>query len=399
MMLKTRNKPGSPDPGREPVRAFRRHFTARALSFMSLTWAQILLALIVGALLSSMVLPEQKYWGAFHHVGIGLLVAAVVTLFWHIREFSDFFERFARSVLLEDAWLSRLKTETLTDLRSRAGQQILESCVDNDEYMRGELADWIDQILYHRLLPDPAIPSQGMYRENYREYIVIENMSLEEALRDVGEDPARYPRDVLGSPVHKIVTTTTYTLIAPSKSSSEYKIELEARFADMPHFPLPKRMLFRAGHSRPDAKTVNLKVTDRELGGIDVNADPVSLEIEGGKCAVWTQAVEFRSPRNEAHILNSMALLTRGMQVDLFQAGREPYLVFDGGIVAFGAGDPTFDLHTIHLRFDHWLFENQGYCIWWWQRETVAKRAEASTQPEVGKQVDGTDDLVKAGQG
>jgi len=351
----------------------RRRFTTTALSILSLTWSQIILALLVGSLLSSLVMPEQKYWGAFHHIGIGLLVAAVVTLFWHIREFADFFERFARSVLVDDSYLSRLKTETLTELRSRAGHEILKSCVDNEDYKRDELADWIDHILYDRLLPNSTIQSQGMYRENHTESIVIEYMTLDAALRDVGEDPASYPPEARSSAVHKIVTTTTYMVISPSASSRDYKVQLEGRYADMPHFPLVKRLIFSVGHSDEDAKIATSTITNRRLGGIDIKVDPVILTMQEGRCTVWTETVEFRSPRNEAHILNSMGLLTRGMRVDLFQTGGGPDLVFDGGILATDAIEPTFGPHSIHLKFDHWLFENQGYCIWWWEREAVAK--------------------------
>jgi hypothetical protein len=335
----------------------------------TLIWAQILLALVIGTLLSFLPSENAGYRSAFHHIGIGLLVAAVVTLFWHLREFADFFEKFAKSVLLDDAYLARLNIDTLKKLRKQAGHEILRSLVDNlENYKRDDLADWIDTILYDRLLPG-GTTSSGLYRENYTDNIVIETKTLQDALLEVGEDSGKYPDDALSSTVHKITTTTRYKIIAPSVSANpDYELRFSANLADMPHFPCEKRIRYRVGHSEPDSHEVHLEIKKRKLGGMSVKANALFLKFVKGECAVWSEMVEFRSPDAEALVLNTMALLTRGLEVDLFQTGTGPELAFDGSIVAAYADNPTLGLHSIRLKFDGWLFESQGYCIWWWKR-------------------------------
>lgn len=332
-------------------------------------WSQILLAFLAGAWLSR-IDPLTKYWGVLHDIGIALLVAAIVTIFWHLREFSDFFERFARAILIEDEHLANLSISTLTRLRSRAGRHILSARTDNPNYdERNKLADEIDAMIFGNLLSSKE-GSSGMYREKYRERITIEAMSFEAALREVGTDPAGLPADVLKATVHKITTVTSYTIIAPFVAISSYDVKLNGRYADMPaSFPIAKRLSLRAGHSESKAVDIKINVTNRREGGIDVEAVPCPLPLTNGGCDIWTEMVEYRSPSAEAHILNTMSLLTRGFRVDLFQSGPGPFLVFDGGFVAPNAPDPEFGPHSIHLEYDGWLFEDQGYNIWWWARE------------------------------
>src|SRR5437868_13343705 len=95
-------------------------------------WAQITLALLSGIL--GTFIPEHHWYSFLHEVGIGLIVAAFVTSFWHLRELSELFERFSRQVLLDNDYLSRLNVKTLTALRSAAARRILETCADNPEY-------------------------------------------------------------------------------------------------------------------------------------------------------------------------------------------------------------------------------------------------------------------------
>ena len=331
------------------------------------TWAQILLAFLIGVALS--FVPDKGNYMAFHHIGIGLLVAAVVTLFWHMREFSEFFEKFARKVLIDDEYLSRLSIETLTQIRSKAGREILKSKVKNDDYERDQLSDWIDEILYERLLPSEKGAS-GIYRENYNERIYVEHRSLGDALAEVGAPDSGVPQEALTAIIQKITTISWYRVIAPQKSECPpYMVHMEGRFADLPYFPLKSRVAFFAGHGEAFAEVVPVEITDRKLGGIDFKSSPLGLRIAEGECSVWTKSVEYRSPGAEAHILNTMNILTRGLEVDLTQTGPGPRLVIDAGLIAIGTGEDSVTPFPfgIHLKYNGWLFQDHGYCIWWWQ--------------------------------
>jgi hypothetical protein len=104
---------------------------------LRLAWAQITLALVIGVLLS--YFPEKGLLAPLHHIGIGLVVAAVVTTFWQFREFSEYFEKYAQAVLVHDEHLRKLSMPALVKLRSRADEAILTTCVNNDSFERQEL--------------------------------------------------------------------------------------------------------------------------------------------------------------------------------------------------------------------------------------------------------------------
>ena len=137
-------------------------------------WAQVTLALVLGVALT--FIQPGKWYSFLHELGIGLLVAAFVTAFWHLREFSEFFERFAAHVLMSDAYLSKLNVESLTALRSKAARKILEFCSNNPRYERGALGDWIDELMFTQLMPGKS-PQSGMYRERTTRRLSRSNIS------------------------------------------------------------------------------------------------------------------------------------------------------------------------------------------------------------------------------
>jgi hypothetical protein len=344
------------------------------LELIRLAWSQVLLALTFGILLS--LIPESRmYWGTFHHIGLGLLVAAVVTLFWHLREFADFFERFARTILISDDYLSRLSYDTLSTVRARAGREMLKTRVNNPKYQHKELLKWVDEVLYGKCFPGP-LPSSWMYREAYSEKISLEHMTLETALNTVEADTSKVPKSALDSPIHKITTTATFEVLSPRLEAGLYPLQMSGRFADLPHFPLQKRLTFRGGYSESTAKSIHVTATNREKGGIDFEAEPRSLTVEGGSCSVWIETVEYKSPRLESHILNTMNMLTHGLTVDLFQVGAGPRLRMDAGMIATEICQPRHSPGSIRLEVDGWLFQHHGYCIWFWEPEASSEGAE-----------------------
>ena len=337
---------------------------------LKLAWAQIILTAGAGLLLSS--LSTSGWTGPLHHIGIGLLVAAVVTSFWHLREFSEFFEKFARAILIDHKYLEQLNLESLTDLRSKAAQVILESRTDNPDYKHHELGEWIDQKLFDAWLPGKE-PRSGIYREGYREEVTLQYLTLGEALAEVKEKSQEDLQEVLGSRVLKVTSVSRYTLVAPRVDSSDYRDHLvtyTGRAADLPGFPIDKRLFVQAGHGQEDAVDLNISVTDHPEGGVEFKAEPIPLLFKNGECEVWMRSVEYQSTERQSHILNTMAILTKGLDVNLRVVGAGPKLIFEGDVIATGNADHKTPLPgSVSLVYEGWLFEGHGYYIWWWEAD------------------------------
>jgi hypothetical protein len=188
---------------------------------LKIAWAQVILVFILGVGL--IYLPTEKYrWlEPLHHIEIGLVVAAAVTSFWHLREFSEFFEKFSSAVLIKDEYLSKLSPQSLTDLRSKAARAILEFHVDNPNYKHTELGEWIDRVLFEDLLPGRA-PLSGVYRKHHKEDISLQFLTLEEALNGVDASTSGVPQDDLQSKVIKIISISRFTVISPKVGSADY---------------------------------------------------------------------------------------------------------------------------------------------------------------------------------
>ena len=336
-------------------------------------WAQILLALLIGIVLTYPFGEEKKVkFNPWHDIGIGLIVAAAVTTFWQFREFEEFFHRFAQEVLVDDKYLDKLNDNALNGLRSRAARTILENRVDNPKYDLVSLGEWTDNLLFRSLLPGETTGS-GVYREEFDETIALEFPTLKEALNAVGSDCTGISAEQLSSGVLKVTSTTTYRVVAPrlnDKRYDEYPVSYGGNGADLPNFPLEQRIRVRVGHSQETASELKLNVSDEGPGGISYEAEPKSLQFDkNGFCNVWMQEVEYRAPEREPYMLNSMSVLTRNLSVHIYQTGVGPNLVFDGGLMATGTKlAPMHGPHDFKLKYEGWLFEDHGYYIWWWPK-------------------------------
>ncbi len=333
-------------------------------------WAQITLAFLIGLALT--YTPTEGWLEPLHHIGIGLLVAAVVTAFWHMREFAEYFERFAETVLVRDTYMSKLSVQALSRLRTKAARTILESCVDNPAYERAHLEDWLDDLLYENLLPGSK-PLAGIYREGMDENIALEFPLMRDVLKDVNAGMLNVPSSELDRPVLKVTSVTRYTVVSPKLTDTGYQkldVPYSGKTSDMPrYFPLDKRIAVYVGAEASTAKEIFFEFSDDPMGGVRFKPKTaIALPFTNGKCPVWMKTIEYRLPQNEAHILNMMGMLTRGMTLTVFQSGG-PKLVFDGGIIATGdTAEPQHNANSISLKHDHWLFENHGYYVWWWER-------------------------------
>jgi len=336
-----------------------------------LAWAQILLAFGAGVALSYYFEAPGRF-EILHHIGIGLIVAAVVTTFWQFREFEEFFAKFSRRILVEDAYLEKLKTPSLTALRSRAGRAILKEFVNNPAYQRESLGDWIDDLLYRTLMPSQTDGS-GLYREDYTETVCLEHVRLVDALKAVGADTSNIRADALEANILKVTSITTYRVVAPRLEDNRYScytVRYTGNGAGMRYFPAEYRIVGRVGHTADTARTLAMHCKDTSTGGIAYNADPITLEFDKatGTCNVWVETVEYRDTDRESYVLSTMALLTRDVNVHVYYSGSTNKLNFDGGMLASGRTNTIHGPNSYGLRHTGWLFEDHGFYVWWWYR-------------------------------
>lgn len=337
-------------------------------NFIGKTWAQVLLALLVGSYLAYKA-PDEGLWKLVNHLGIGLVEAALVTMLLHVRELTEFFENFAAKVLTKDEYMMRLRRPALEEIRSKAARTIMDSYVDNAGYDKDHLYNWVDSILY-KMLPGIEIPS-GLYREDYRETIVLEFLPLGDALNELNLVLDNFASEDLSAILLKITSTCEYKVVSPStrkEGFSKYEVKYSGIAADMPVFPVEHRVSLHVGHAYQDSKPVSVIFESEEMGGISYRIEPQSFPFTDGACQVWMQSVEYLPPTRQPYVLNQMNMPTKNVDVTLFQYGSGPRLVFDGDVIAIGAKGPAERQRgRIRLDYKGWLFESHGYFIWWWE--------------------------------
>lgn len=332
-------------------------------------WAQILLAVTAGLLLIAYK-PSWHYADLVNHLGEAFVVAGVVTAFWHLREVSEVINKYVRGILLDYDHLATLETSVLRGLRSKAAKAILHNTTDNPRYRRDELEEWIDKLLYQGLLPG-GTSSSGLYREDYVERIVIEYLSLDQALASEDLPKEGLTEAALKSQVMRLTTTTEFTVISPTLSNkSGYTAKNSADGCGLPNFPPKRLMKVRIGKDREHAEEVLTKTSEDNQGQILWESEPRTLDFEHGKCNVWMEIIEYRSPAREPFVLNTMGLLTRNLNVSIHHIGQGPPLLFIGQMIA----TPTDEgretdaaAHVAWLRYDGWLFEDHGYHFHWFE--------------------------------
>ena len=353
-------------------------------------WAQILLALTVGILLI-LYKDEWRYAALIHHLGTALVVAAIVTAFWHLREVSEILHKYVEAILFDYSYLTRLKLESLIELRSKAAAAILQKITDNPAYKRDELEGWINTLLYDRLMPGKA-PSSGWYRQNYTEEIVVEYLTLEEACGREGVGTAGISSEELKALVIRVTTTTDFTVISPSLSDTSltYPIYFTGESCGLSKLPAEKLIKVFGGKDRGTSSPLAIKTKFDNQGQFCWAAGPTNLPFEKGKCKVWIERVAYKSPHKESFILNTMALLTQNLTASIHQIGKGPAQVFVGQLVATPVEDMRArDAAPYHasLKYDGWLFEDHGYHFYWFP--VLEEISQAETVVEISQQRSG----------
>ncbi|HEX6188534.1 MAG TPA: hypothetical protein VFZ40_10675, partial [Pyrinomonadaceae bacterium] len=284
-------------------------------------WAQILLAIAVG-ILCLLYKDEWRLSAFIHHLGTAFIVAAIVTAFWHLREVSEVIHKYVRAMLVDFSYLTNMDVPTLMQLRSTAARAILQRSTDNPSYERTKLENWIDSLLYERLLPGKAKLS-GIYRDNCSERIAVQRLTLAEALREVGSPADGLSEDALAATVVRVTTTGRFTVISPQVSDDNYKF-YEFTYSNsssgLANFPIEKQTRVFVGNDQRNAEELIVRTT-RQDGEVKSTVEPRKLEFTKGMCKVWLKTIEYKSLARDPFALNTMSHLTHGIRVDIFQVG------------------------------------------------------------------------------
>jgi hypothetical protein len=352
------------------------------LRFLRIVWAQIALAMIVGLFLVTLSLPSHQTQSILEHIGIGLIVAAIVTAFWQLREISDFFVSLSRQTLIEHDYVKTLNLPSLRKLRSTAATAIFSQLVDNKTYESAGVESLADEILHTQLAPGEA-PLSGIYRDDYVENIVLESISTEEAIKELGSSASMSTTVEKPLTVLKETSTYEYRVVAPRLDHPyyrEYTVECSGRSADMPLAPLDKCLTLRVGPSRDEAKLVPLSFKNDPDGGYHFEGK-VAMPFRNGEVRVWSQLVDYRIEERQPFVFHSMVHLTHKARVHIQVTSQQHCLAFDGDWFGVsGVGEKRYFPNGIELTYSGWLLENHGYFIWWWRApERVAPGAPTLT--------------------
>jgi hypothetical protein len=362
--------------------------------FLQRSWSLFVVGLTVGVILmvaGDLWEPENPHLRflpkLLEHIGTAFVVATLVAMFFHLREFSEFFTSLAAAVLTQDTYLRKLKKDALLTLRVNAVQAIMETLVDNPEYDREDFLRSLDEMLFRKLLPAGS-QGAGVYRENLVFSIVMEYMTLGEALDDVGEKNVGVPEGALKSVVVKQTTHVSYDLVLPStKMYGPYKhpTGFETFTADIPHFPVKKRVGYRVGCTAKLATDQSITITADD-GKLKLTGSTI-LDCSLNQPSVWTELVEYRSPVMEPFIFNRMSMLTHKVTVNMHYKGAGPPLTFYGDIFGVsGEGkhvDPLGGAGLI-LSLPGWLLEDHGFFVWWWDSKEGTATHRNGSEDGVG---------------
>ena len=363
--------------------------SAGLTAIFRLIWSQFSLFLVIGSALIYLGEYWRLSWAATQgndhhtsnpflhavpllvgHIGVAVVVATLVGILFHMREFSEFFLSLAKSTLIEDGYLEKLKPESLLQLRARAGSVIIGATVDNEKYDRRHLERLIDEVLFKKLLPTEN-SHDGIYRQNVSEIITLKIMTLQEALAECKVSVGSLSANELAAPIIKCTELTEYELVAPRKAvllSKEFSVPLLGNSTAIKGFPKEKRVSYQVGTSRESSKPVDVETTEKD-GAFQFTATG-SVTFKDNITTIWCRRVEYRSPNNEPFMLKLMSRLTRNIDVRVNVLGGPP-LSFSGGVfgLASTVPDPEMTEDGIRLKYDGWMLEDHGYYVWWWNRE------------------------------
>jgi len=338
--------------------------------------------IVLSGLALSYHFSETGKWQFLHHIGIGLIVAGVVSAVWQLPEMRQFFIELAVGVMVDAKYLSKLRITALRQMRETSINALVRRHTTNPDYEIHAFADWLDSLLIQKLLPLEKEAS-GTYRTDYRERVAVRLMTLGEVLQEMQESvPAGTD---LSFRIIKQTSVSTFRIVSPQRENRSHKAPVSIWAAQMPAIPNAKRVMLSIGTSQDTATRIDLKVkgeNDSE-GGLTFEAE-YDVSLTDGTGSVWMQVVEYRLAESESWILNTFALLTYRLDVAVYVLNSNDDLKFDGNVIGgLGSAPPRYTHmpNGMTFHYDGWLLEDHGYFMWWWKYQPHPVGASPSLPP------------------
>lgn len=304
-------------------------------------------------------------------LGVALIIAACVSILFHMREFKEFFEESAASVMLEDRFLARLESDELRRMRQRTAKELVSRSVGSPTYDHERLSDVVDSAIFDRALPGGNV--SGEYRIEFEERYYLTWISRQDLIAELGLSGDRANLLPAGKDRFlKRVSITAYQVVSPLREPDPYKIPLEFEIAALSNAAelLDKQVTLWAGESEASAQQIVVGHRAEPNGEMTFfPAKAVSCPYRQGKASVWYRAIDYGLADLEPFQLSTMEVATQP-KVGVFAT-----ITFDGNSTATAkcrvlgvGGTYKLDLlpHGAQLSYDGgWFLAKQGY-VWWW---------------------------------
>jgi len=304
--------------------------------------------------LTAALLASANYAELFHHtllhVGVALIIAAVVGLFLEIAEIQAFFETRLVRILGSDGFVGLLSEQKSLDLSVAAAKGLGRLRTNNPAYEYEDFARTIGQDVLN-LIGKP-------YRRDLAESIFVQWLNPEQAAAiDVAHKTG-------GGSLARIKQGTAFTLISPT-IDKDYKYEYKflVYFDNATGIDCRKHTSFE------------FKIDGKSL---PVNCHDFFKDVDGSTSWEFRYEMTFReSCFIEAHLstveymaetyASNMVHLTKNATIHFSSNDPLDLQAQISGIAGKGA-EPSISKNSVAIKFDGWVLPGHGYSInWTWR--------------------------------
>lgn len=306
--------------------------------------------------------PHGPWCEVVKHIGTGFIVAALATLFFHIREVKEHLHKFARIVLVESEYLSTLRPARLFELRRKIGAVILEDVVTNHEYDFGALDRALEQTFFKGMMQGGTATPDAEYRRAYRETIGLRFMTAQQMAQHTGAMPQAGDNHLYV----EVTTVTNYEVVSPKAGARPYVVTFSNELSKTPGLLEGKKCQWFVGPSENKMEKVTLKHEEGSNGQLTFKGRYEKLAFgAGGVVTVCRKSIEIERADEAPFSLVRMAQLTHAptltVSANISVKCLEIYTMGLGGEQDRG-GEVG---QTFTLRYDGWMAEDHGYMVTW----------------------------------
>lgn len=329
-------------------------------------WA--ILFVLLGAVAAHVA--SEMGWGIVEHVAHGVIVAALVGLFWHFPEVSDLLRRFARELFIDRGFLRQLDRNTLLALRRGAADALVSPYVTTQVHDWTDLHAEVEELLFSSILPGPprasdaANATRGVYRQNYDENVTVRLVRLEQLLKELDLSMDGLDARVLNTLIADLKTVTTSELVSPVYGPT--LVRFYTRAQDIPGIPPDKRVRVALGTNGARPTALPLTVTDHPDSGVEIRGER-TVPLLAGVTKVRLETHEYDLSGEHSFIANTMDRPTKGLRVEV-NLHSDLEFTLDGDVMGLAKEEPSTLPNGIRLVCKGWLLEEHGYIVFWWRK-------------------------------